>query len=709
MYKQDLEKKIVELFKQYPGANLTINEVSSILNIRKHDFRNIKDTMNKLEKSGFLIRRNRLFIMNKKKTSNKKNFSKRDEILIEGRFDATSLAKGYSFAFVITEESDYFISIEDTNGAFHGDIVLIEPYKSRKDKKYGVVRKITNRVNQEMVGNVTLVNNEYLFICDNHKIHSSIKVKPYKQEDINNKKVKIQIDNWGNYHSGVLPKGSVLDVLGNAHDPDIEVLGVIEQYDLPLSFEEDIIEEVNSIDKDITDYEIAKRADYRDLLTITIDPITAKDYDDAISYTQDEHGSTLYVHIADVGHYVKPRMKVFTEACQRGNSFYFPKRVIPMLPEQISNGLCSLRPEEEKLTLTVVTRFDTNLNIIEQSATESLILSDARLNYEEVDALFDKDIFEYSDEIKDMLFKARELSRKLSAKLKESGYINFKLPDIEYIYDDEGNLANITESEETESHKLIENFMLLANEYVASYLKEQCPTTIYRIHEFPDKDRIEKVAKLLRAYGYKITFDGTLNHVLQKVLKSFEGKPEEKVFNKMILRAMKKAQYSTKNQAHFGLSIQNYTHFTSPIRRLSDLIIHHQLKDVIAKSGYNFKNVKLKEFAQIATEREILSDSAYRDIMKKMIMYFMHDRVGNEYQAVITGMNKSNIFATINDFPVTGVIRMSNIVGDYYILDEERMIIRGRKSKKSFKLAQVINVQVSAVTDDIYLDIVEEE
>jgi ribonuclease R len=707
MVKAELEKKIVSLFKKYPGANLTIKEIATILRIRKHDFRNVKDTTNKLAKQGFLKRDKKLFSLDKSKKAGKRRREANPELLVEGTFDATSLAKGYSFAFVITDDGDYFISNEDTNGAYHGDKVLVEPYKNRKDKKYGVVRKITQRVNEDMVGNVTQVNHEYLFLCDNHKIHTSIRVKS-PQEDINNKKVRIIIDNWGNHHAGKLPTGKLVSIIGEAHDPDIEVLGVIEQYDLALNFPEEVITEVNDIDMTISESEIAKRADYRNLLTITIDPKTAKDFDDAISLVKEDDGFTLYVHIADVGHYVKPRMKVFTEAVKRGNSFYFPKRVIPMLPEQISNGLCSLRPEEEKLTLTVVTKFDNNLEIVDQFATESVILSDARLNYEEVDELFDNNIFMYNDEIKEMLYYAKDLSRKLSDNLYKSGYINFRLPDIEYLYDDDGHLANIVESEETASHKLIENFMLLANEYVATFLKEQAPATIYRIHEFPDKEKIQQIAKLLRNYDYHITFDGTLNHVLQRVLKSFEDKPEEKVFNKMILRAMKKAQYSTKNLSHFGLSIQNYTHFTSPIRRLSDLIIHLQIKNIIANSGYNFKNVKLKELAQIATDREILSDQAYRTIMKKMIMYFMKDRVGNEYKAVITGMNKSNMFASLENYPITGVIRMSNIPGDYYILDEQKMITFGRKSKKQFKLAQVINIQISAVTDDIYFDIIEE-
>ena len=721
MYIKEIEEKVLKLFSQYPGAQLKIKEISSILSIKKVDFKNLNDTVRKLIKDGRLIKEGQ-YITGKEsnnsaqvETSTKKNTKGRNSRvntkktnnnakLIEATFDATSLAKGHSFGFAITDENDYFISTEDLLDAYHGDKIQIEPYKQKNGKFYGIIKNVLERVNHKMVGNATSYGKSYIFVCDNHKIHTSIMVNSPNQ-DIDNKKVEIEITNWGDKKKGKLPTGKVLSVLGDAHDPEIEVLGVIKQFNLPLEFPENVIDAASDLSESISNEEIDRRSDFRDLITLTIDPITAKDYDDAISLVKDDSGFTFYVHIADVGHFVKPGSEIFKEATNRGNSFYFPKRVIPMLPEHISNKLCSLRPDEDKLTVSVVTKFNNKLDIVEQYAVESIINSDARLNYEEVDKFYETNELDQDDEIKEMLTESLKLSKHLLAKLKRNGYINFRLPDVDYIYDDEGRLDSIIESEETDSHKLIEVFMLLANEYIATYLTAKAPTTIYRVHELPDKERIEKVAKLLNYYGHRMTFDGTLNHSIQEVLKSFEGTFEERVFNKMILRSMKKAQYTTKHDIHFGLSLQNYTHFTSPIRRLSDLVIHLQLKSYLGNDGYKFKGKKLVELADIATQQEALSDEAYRAILNKMVQYFMKERIGNEYEALITGMNNSNMFVTLVKYPITGVVKLSSISGDYFVVDEERMIVTGKKKKQKFKLAQKVDIKVSAVTDDIYFDI----
>lgn len=724
MIKKDIEVKVLELFERYPGAELKMKEISSILSIKKFDFNNLSDTVRKLIKDELLIKEGQYITNNKAKSTNKENSNntgttitakekhsarKAEENnnvkLIDATFDATSLAKGYSFGFAITEENDYFISSEDLLNAYHGDKIQIAAFKQKNGKFYGVVKNVIERVNHTMVGNATKYGKSYIFVCDNHKIHTSIMVSSPK-ENIDNKKIEIEITNWGDKKKATLPSGKLLSVLGDAHDPEIEVLGVIKQFNLPLEFSEKVINEASDLSEEISLEEIERRSDFRDITTLTIDPISAKDYDDAISVIKEDFGYTVYVHIADVGHYVRPGYETFKEATNRGNSFYFPKRVIPMLPEQISNKLCSLRPEEDKLTVSVVTKFNHNFEITEQKAVESIINSDARLNYEEVDKYFATNELDQDDEIKEMLNESLKISRKLSEKLKRNGYINFRLPDIEYIYDDEGRLDSIIESEETESHKLIENFMLLANEFVATYLKGKVKTTIYRVHEIPDKEKIEKVAKLLSYYGHQMKFDGTLNHSIQEVLKSFEGTFEERVFNKIILRSMKKAEYTTKHNLHFGLSIQNYTHFTSPIRRLSDLAIHLQLKSYLGKDGYKFRSKSLIELAEIATQQEVLSDEAYRAILNKMVQYFMKDRVGNEYEAIVTGMNSSNMFVTLLKYPITGVVKLSNIPGDFYVVDEEKMIATGKKKKQKFKLAQKVEIKVSAVTDDIYFDLI---
>lgn len=730
MYIKEIETKVLELFKQYPGAELKVKEISSILSIKKHDYKNLNDTIRKLVKDNLLIRNKQYITSNikseapsetkssvksgtkggdrtdtpKAKSSQYDKRDKHNAPLIEATFDATSLAKGYSFGFAITDDKDYFISSEDLLDAYHGDKIQIEGYKNKSGKYYGVVRNVLERVNTTMVGNVTRYGKSYIFVCDNHKIHTSITVNS-PNRDIDQMKVEIEIVNWGDKRRSRLPLGKVLSILGEAHDPEIEVLGVIKQFELPLEFPEKVIDEANLISAELDPQEISRRSDFRDIPTMTIDPISAKDYDDAISFVKEKSGYTLYVHIADVGHYVKPRTEMFKEAANRGNSFYFPKRVIPMLPEQISNNICSLRPEEDKFTVSVVTKLSPTFKIEKQYAVESIINSDARLNYAEIDKFFETGELDQPNEVKEMLTDSLKFSKLLSEKLIKNGYINFKLPDVEYVYDDEGHLDSILESEETDSHKLIENFMLLANEYIATFLKAKAKTTIYRVHELPDPERIESLAKLLSFYGHQMKFDGTLNHSIQQLLKSFEGTFEEKVFNKMILRTMKKAQYTVKHDLHFGLSIQNYTHFTSPIRRLSDLVIHLQLKSFLGNDGHKFASQELVTLAETASEQEILSDEAAREILNKMVQYFMKDRVGMEFEAIITGMNNSNIFATLLQYPITGVIKLSSIPGDYYTFDDQRMFMNGKRRKGVFKLAQKLNIRVAAVTDDIYYEV----
>lgn len=711
MYDKRLASEIKLLFERYPVARLQLKEVISILGLSKRERRDIKDTLRSLVVDEILLKEGTFYISNRKKKTKKKekrNSDKRTNAkLIEAVFDATSLAKGYSFAFANTSENDYFIAAEDTLSAYHGDKILIEPYKKRGNRLYGVVKEVVERKNVNLIGNLSKFASDYLFVCDNHKFHNSVRIQS-NDVDLDKKKVEIEVTSWGNSKKGILPRGKVISVIGEANDPEIEVLGVIKQYGLPLDFSEEVKKESEDVNEIINQNEISGRKDFRDLITVTIDPITAKDFDDAISVVKDEENYLVYVHIADVGHYVRPGSEIYKEAVNRGNSFYFPKRVIPMLPEKLCNKVCSLRPDEDKLTLTVLTKFDSAYNIIHQEAYESIIRSNARLNYEEVDDYFEKNKIDCSDEVKEMLNISRSLSSALSQKAIERGYINFRLPDIDYIYDDDGNLVNIIESEETASHKLVENFMLLANEYVATFLKHKTKKTIFRIHEAPDIDRIEKVAKLLRYYGFPFSFDGTMNYSIQSALKALENKVEEKVFNKMILRAMKKAQYSVKHNIHFGLSIENYTHFTSPIRRLSDLIIHLQLKEELGNDGYNFKGDDLKKLAEAATGRESLSDEAYRTIMQKMIIYYMKEKVGEEFNAFISSMNKNNIFVTLDKYPITGVVRMSSIKGDYIQYDEEHMIAYGRKNKNSkYILGQKVKILVTSVTDDIYFSFID--
>ena len=393
--------------------------------------------------------------------------------------------------------------------------------------------------------------------------------------------------------------------MGLSGYPQVELLAVIRQYNLPLQFPPQVLQEIESVSSTIENTEIANRLDLRILYTFTIDPVSAKDFDDAISIEKMGSGWRLWVHIADVSHYLKTSSSAFKEALLRGNSFYFPKKVIPMIPERLSNLICSLRPDEDKLCLSVITDFDDLGNVINQSIHESIIRSNIRLTYREVDDFFNGVNADLPHTLHSSLNDGRELSSILSKKRIREGYVFFDLPDVEYEYDQEGFVRRIEVSEETESHKLIENFMLVANEFVASKLNSKCQLAVFRIHENPDPEKISRVCNLLRIYGIEINPHNDPNKFVQNILSALPNDDFHIVFDKIVLRSMKKAKYSPRCSRHFGLSIECYTHFTSPIRRICDLVVHHMCKQVLIHNRVReFDDQQLKMIAEISSERE---------------------------------------------------------------------------------------------------------
>jgi ribonuclease R len=516
-------------------------------------------------------------------------------------------------------------------------------------------------------------------------------------------KVVLQVTNWGNREMQMLPAGNVVEILGKAGDPDVEILSVIKQYNLPLSFPDEVMKELDILQKEITEEEITARHDLRELKTITIDPASAKDFDDAISFIPSDTGYDLYVHIADVAHYVKPGMLLFQEAARRGNSFYFPKKVIPMLPEKISNKICSLRPFEEKLTVTVQTRFDKVYKIVSQEVYESVIKSNARFNYEEIDDLFDGKENQIDAELVEMLSEMRKISAFLLQKRIKKGYLHFDLPETQFIFDDEGHISDLQRSKETESHQLIENFMLIANEYVAECLSRQ--DTIYRIHEEPDEQKILVMKSILKKYQLNLNVKQAMNFALQNVLESMPNADYHRVFDRMILRSMKRARYSVDNEGHFGLAINNYTHFTSPIRRLCDLIVHHQIKALVKDRDAGFSRQVLFNHAGVATEQENLADESEREVEMKNKFLFMKKHLGEEFEGIIVGVKPSGLIVEIDRYPVTGIIPVNSIKSDYLEYEERYMMFIGRKSGSIFKLTDRVKVMVSKIDDDVYFQL----
>ncbi|MDD2542817.1 MAG: VacB/RNase II family 3'-5' exoribonuclease [Candidatus Cloacimonadaceae bacterium] len=706
----NIESRIIETLSVIYPKGLTYSEICAHVGSTKKNKHEVSQYLAQACEQGKIIKRNKRYSLTREVSQEQpssplpSNPQKTSAKLIEGIFDATSLSRDRSFAFVRSEERDFFIDSEDTMNAYHGDKVLIEPH-SRKGREYGIVRRIVTRANTLIPGDIAKVKNRWIFTASNPKIHNWFEINDLGGAEPG-QKVILSVTNWGLPMEGKMPRGNITEILGLSGDPQVELLAVIRQYDLPLVFPDEVLEEVKVLPVEPIASEIARRRDLRELFTFTIDPASAKDFDDAISIQRIDNGWRLWVHIADVAHYLPVESKAFIEASKRGNSFYFPKKVIPMLPERLSNLICSLRPEEDKLTMTVETAFDFNGKVKQQTMYESVIRSDHRLAYEEVDDLFDGKAHQLSPTLVQALQEARMLSRQLSRIRRDAGYIFFDLPEIEYEYDEEGFVHHLGIAEETESHKLIENFMLVANEYTAEMLSLKAPSAIYRIHDDPDERKIEKLIEILSFYGIGYIEQENMNKSVQRLLDSLPDQDYHRVFDRIILRSMKKAKYAVEHVRHFGLALENYTHFTSPIRRLCDLVVHHLCKSYVMKTGKSkLDTAQIKHWAAVASEQELQADSAERDIERVYSATYMKDRIGELYSGLVISANSSGVIVRLNEMPVSAILKKDQFGRGRWEYREWEMRHLNPANNQSFELLDTVKVRIMEVSDDIYLEL----
>lgn len=708
MKNQNIQERIEKLFAQNKNTPLSYNELVYQLALVKKEKSLLSETLQEMQSEGLIGKANRKFRMLKiREVSTRQAEAPQasSSKLIQGVFDATPLAKNLSFAFVRTEEGDFYINAEDTLNAYHNDIVGIEPHYRKGKADYAQVRSIIRRANETLAGDIRVSGKHLYFICSNLKIHNWFEVNDAGAAK-DGEKVILEVSNWGNPLLGKMPVGKVIEVLGLSGDPQVELMAVIRQYHLPLEFPEEVQQEAQALSDQISPDIIARRTDLRQLFTFTIDPASAKDFDDAISLETTAKGWRLYVHIADVAHYVHLSGAIFQEAAKRGNSFYFPKKVIPMLPERLSNQICSLRPQEDKLTMTVITDFDPKGRILQQKLVESIIRSDFRLSYEQVDALFEGAPTELAEELVAVLSSSRKLSSVLSQKRLAAGYIFFDLPELEYEYDDEGLVKRLTLADETESHKLIENFMLVANEFIAQKLTALSPATLYRIHEDPDYQKLDKVIDLLSHYGISYYQRENLNASVQYLLNSLPSLDYHKVFDRIILRSMKKAKYSTLHVRHFGLGMETYTHFTSPIRRLCDLLIHHLCKiHILQSSKDKISPNQLKHFALVASEQELQADQAERDIERTYSMAYMKTHVGEKFSGMVISTKSSGLIIRLNEIPVNAMLKLEQFPSKGWSYKDREMRFVNQRTNDYFQLMDKVLVQITDVSDDIYLEL----
>ncbi len=679
------KESLLNFLKTETDRPVSLREIAKEFEIPKHESRALKQILKSVITSGDILKtRSGLY-----GAAEKMN-------LVTGFFEAHRDGYGFVLPDKIGEQ-DIFIPPRKTSGAMSGDRVIarIESLKKRE----GRIIKILERGQKNIVGKLCYGKNFYYVKPKSKKIPFDIYISPKaKAHARTGDTVVVELTSYPTVARP--PEGRVLKIIPAADTPKLEIDTIVEDYSLQHRFPTAVLEDTRSLTEKLSAH---GRIDCRRLLTVTIDGEMAKDFDDAVSVEKTVHGFILLVHIADVSHYVPWDSALDLEARKRGNSVYFPDRVIPMLPEKLSNNLCSLVPKSDRLTFTVEMHFDKEGRLTGKDFYPSIINSNERMTYTAVSKiLVDNDPDER--EKYDYLLESFEIMAELSELIRKHrinrGSLDFDLPEPEVLLDIQGKPEAIIKAARTLSHMLIEDFMIAANEAVASHLEKLGLPSIYRIHEKPDEEKIEGLKKVFNALSLKAKKTGT--KAFHDILKQAKGKTAESLINTLLLRSLKQAKYSTENIGHFGLASKSYTHFTSPIRRYPDLVIHRILKDAIGKKKPSDRKQKylkklLPEIAFQSSRTERTADEAEREVIKAMRVWFMENKVGDEYEGVITDITPYGLKVQLKDFFIEGFLHVSYMPDDYYKFDEDRYRLVGRHRKKVFTIGNKINVRIERV------------
>lgn len=596
-------------------------------------------------------------------------------------------------AFLKKEETEIFIYKKNTANAFHLDKVKIEIF-SIGDKLEGRVIEVTNRFKTQFVGRVQInksaTNTTTFVIPDSNKMYVDFFIKGgLKAED--GQKVVVEFTKWENSRS---PQAKIIKVLGNSGDNNTEMNSIMHEYGLPMEFPKEVIDEAELIPESITDEEIALRRDMRGITTITIDPVDAKDFDDALSIRMNNEGIEVGVHIADVSHYIKVGSKLDEEAYKRATSVYLVDRCVPMLPERLSNGICSLKPNVDRLAFSVVFTLDSEGNIINQWQGKAVIHSDRRYAYEDAQAIIEGEDGDFETEIRLLDTLAKKIrARRIAAGSIEMGgvEVRFKLAE------DNKKPIGVYFKVQKEANKLIEEFMLLANKAVAKSLSDATYTNVYRTHDEPNIDKLNSLVTVCETFGYEVKLDSEgieLKKALNKLLKDIKDTPEENMIGTLVTRCMSKATYTTKNIGHYGLGFEHYSHFTSPIRRYPDLITHRILFDFLNKKSQGNSSI-IEEQAKWCSGRELVASKAERDSIKYKQAEFLLDKIGLEFDGIVSGVADWGMYVELVDSKCEGMIRYSSLEG-FWKIDKNQYLIKN-DAGEVIRLGDPIRITVSSV------------
>ena len=695
-----MKNQIKSFFKTNPNRTFKSKEVAKRLKIKSEaDYKSLKSTLHKLAMEKFLSKNGKRYKLNSIPDTNR----------IVGYFQ---LNEG-GFGFVvpkIKELNDVYISARNSSNAFHGDLVEVVLFAKQKGKNLeGQISKVIRRKRKQFVGQLRKSKSFYFISPDDSKIHRDIYIdrgdlKGAKPGD----KVTVGKIKWDDRMLN--PEGEVVEILGEEGTLDAEVVSIAREFGIPTVFKKAVIRESEKIEFVTTNEEVGQRIDFRDKNVFTIDPKDAKDFDDALSIENLPNGNySIAVHIADVSHYVIVNSELDKEAFNRGNSTYLVGRAIPMLPEKLSNDICSLVPNEDRLTFSVIFEIKSSGEVVDYQISKTIINSKRRFTYEEAQEIIKTGKGEFSDDINNL----NSIATNLRKKRFNEGSLEFFTPEVEFELNSDGKPVKILKREIKDSNMLVEEFMLLANKSVAEKISRKKRTAfVYRIHDFPDQEKIEEFSRFVKSLGY--TFNphtGKAATQFNRLMESAKGTEEEGVINELAIRSMAKAIYSPKNIGHYGLGFSFYTHFTSPIRRYSDLIVHRIVeKATSSKSGKFYSLEELDKICDHISATERNSMDAERLSVKQKQVQFLANKIGEEFHAVISGAASFGIFVELTDFLAQGLIRVKDLEGDFYVLSEKKYSLIGSRTKKQYRLGDRICVKlVRADLDNLELDFIIKE
>lgn len=702
------KEKILSIFFSQPGYRLTPQEILKKIGGSRDSLKTVTETLRELTRSGELVR------------LKKSHFA-----LPSGQNCVTGRIQAHpdGFGFLIPDQKgreDVYLNRREMRRVMHGDRVMVRIDRKKRGQTSAHIVQVLERGQARLLGTYDEVEGKPYLIPMDLRIASAIPLTRPDPKPEKGKVITAEISRYGTAFS--LPEARLLETLGDPDDAEVQAQAIIFRYDLPVNFTVEARKEASACPQTLNREELSSRTDLRSLPLVTIDGEQARDFDDAVCVQKNNGHYHLYVSIADVATYVRPDTALDQEAYQRGTSVYFPDRAIPMLPEELSNGICSLNPEQERLTKSVLLEIDQKGVVLNSRFFNSVIRSHARMTYTEVRRiLVDKDpecVRRY-EHLVDQFKIMEELALLLWESRKRRGTLDFDLPEAEILLDLQGMPENIVRAERSIAHRMIEEFMIAANEAVARHLKEKNLPLLYRVHEGPEEETLEALAPFLLSLGYRLPLkQGKISpKELQGILETCREKPEERVVNRVLLRAMKQAHYAPENIGHFGLASACYTHFTSPIRRYPDLIVHRMLAHALDERKLKPKereelDTYLEQAGTLTSERERTAMEAERDMVDLKKAQFMMDKIGDEFGGFVVSLANFGFFVELESYFVEGLVRLSSLKDDFYHYYEKEYVIKGHRTGRKFRLGDSLCVKVARINafrGEVDFELVEQE